>query len=109
MPLPDSAKRRRHAVHPTHAEPELPATRPDEIRSRDATRLRGPVKRVLYHLYSIIDIYSRYTVVWMVAVRADVMTAVYQRDLERFVNKPPAPPIVPASVWINQPDDHAAQ
>lgn len=52
----------------------------------------------------VIDVYSRYTVVWMVAVRADV----YQRTLERFVNKPPSPPIIPTNVWINQPDDHAA-
>lgn len=101
-------ERRRPAVHPAHAQPELPATRPNEIRSRDVTRLRGPGKRVFYHLYSIIDIYSRYTVVRMVAVRADVLTAVYQRTPERFVNKPPTPPIIPTNVWINQPDDHAA-
>ncbi|EMF52943.1 MULTISPECIES: hypothetical protein [Streptomyces] len=49
-------ERRRHAVHPAHAKPELPATRPDEIRSRDVTRLRGPGERVFCHLYSIIDI-----------------------------------------------------
>ncbi|GGK69053.1 hypothetical protein GCM10010094_32680 [Streptomyces flaveus] len=65
---------------------------------------QGPVP----HLYSIIDIYSRYTVVRMVAVRADVLTAVYQRTPERFVNKPPTPPIITTNVWINQPDDHAA-
>ncbi|KJK37333.1 hypothetical protein UK15_21520 [Streptomyces variegatus] len=65
-------------------------------------------KRVFCHLYSIIDMYSRYTVVWMVAVRADVLTAVYQRDPERFVNKPPTSPIIPTNVWINQPDDLAA-
>ncbi|WP_189322559.1 hypothetical protein [Streptomyces flaveus] len=44
----------------------------------------------------------------MVAVRADVLTAVYQRTPERFVNKPPTPPIITTNVWINQPDDHAA-
>lgn len=101
-------ERRRHAVHPAHAKPELPATRPNEIRSRDVTRLRGPGKRVFYHLYSITDIYSRSTVVWMVAVRADVLTAISQRNPERFVNKPPTPPIIPTNVWLNQPDDHAA-
>jgi putative transposase len=62
-------ERRRQAVHPAHVKPELLATRPNEIWSWDITRLRGPGKRVFYHLYSIIDIYSRYTVGWMVAAR----------------------------------------
>jgi putative transposase len=64
-------ERRRHATHPAHAKPELLATAPNTVWSWDITRLRGPVKRVFYHLYSIIDIYSRYTVGWMVASRED--------------------------------------
>lgn len=225
-------ERRRQAVHPAHVKPELLATRPNEIWSWDITRLRGPDKRVFYHLYSIIDIYSRYTVGWMVAVReseelaerliadtlaaqhitpeqltihadrgssmtsrtvaqlladlgvtrshsrprvsndnpfseaqyktlkyrpdfpdrftsveearrhcraffewynhehyhsgiawhhpadvhhervgqvhtarADVLSAAYERNPERFVRKPPSPPVIPATVWINQPQD----
>jgi len=62
-------ERRRQAVHPAHVKPELWATHPNEVWSWDITRLRGPGKRVFYHLYSIIDIYSRYTVGWMVAAR----------------------------------------
>jgi putative transposase len=62
-------ERRRQAVHPAHVKPELLATRPNEVWSWDITRLRGPGKRTFYHLYSIIDIYSRYTVGWMVAAR----------------------------------------
>ena len=64
-------ERRRHATHPAHVKPELLATAPNQVWSWDITRLRGPVKRVFYHLYSIIDIYSRYTVGWMVAARED--------------------------------------
>jgi putative transposase len=64
-------ERRRHATHPAHAKPELLATAPNQVWSWDITRLRGPVKRVFYHLYSIIDIYSRYTIGWMVAARED--------------------------------------
>ncbi|MBK9697979.1 MAG: transposase family protein [Propionibacteriaceae bacterium] len=37
--------------------------------SWDITKLRGPVKWTYYHLYCIIDIYSRYIVGWMVASR----------------------------------------
>ena len=64
-------ERRRHATHPAHAKPELLATAPNTVWSWDITRLRGPAKRVFYHLYSIIDVYSRYTVGWMVAARED--------------------------------------
>jgi putative transposase len=60
-------ERRPQATHPAHVKPELLATRPNEIWSWDITRLRGPGKRDFYHLYSIIDIYSRYTVGWMLA------------------------------------------
>lgn len=62
-------ERRRQATHPAHVKPELWATKPNEVWSWDITRLRGPGKRIFYHLYSIIDIYSRYTVGWMVAAR----------------------------------------
>ena len=62
-------ERRRHATHPAHVKPELWATGPNQVWSWDITRLRGPGKGVFYHLYSIIDIYSRYTVGWMVATR----------------------------------------
>jgi putative transposase len=56
-------------VHPAHVKPELLASKPNAVWSWDITRLRGPGKRIFYHLYSIIDIYSRYTVGWMVAAR----------------------------------------
>jgi putative transposase len=64
-------ERRRHASHPAHVKPELLATAPNTVWTWDITRLRGPLKRSFYHLYSIIDIYSRYTVGWMVAARED--------------------------------------
>jgi putative transposase len=64
-------ERRRQATHPAHAKPELLATAPNTVWSWDITRLRGPVKRVFYHLYSILDVYSRYTVGWLLAARED--------------------------------------
>ncbi len=60
-------ERRNQLTHPPYARPELQATRPCEVWSWDITKLRGPVKRAGWLLYSIIDIYSRYTVGWMVA------------------------------------------
>ena len=62
-------ERRRQRVHPSYEKPELLATRPNEIWSWDITKLKGPVKWSHYHLYVILDIFSRYVVGWMIAQR----------------------------------------
>jgi putative transposase len=55
-------ERRRQAVHPARVKPELVATQPNQCLSWDITKLHGPTKWSYYHLYVIIDIYSRYVV-----------------------------------------------
>ncbi|MDH6580850.1 putative transposase [Kitasatospora sp. MAP5-34] len=60
-------ERRRQATHPPRKKPELMADAPNQVWSWDVTKMHGPAKRVYYFLYTIIDIYSRYTVGWMVA------------------------------------------
>jgi putative transposase len=60
-------ERRRQATHPPRKKPELIAEGPDRVWSWDITKLKGPVKGSYYCLYTIIDIYSRYTVGWMLA------------------------------------------
>jgi len=40
--------------------------------------------------------------------RAQVLAAAYDRNPERFVRKPPAPPELPTAVWINKPEDKEA-
>ena len=62
-------ERRRQRVHPHYEKPELLATRSNEVWSWDITKLKGPVRWCVYHLYVIIDIFSRYVVGWMVALR----------------------------------------
>jgi putative transposase len=42
------------------------------------------------------------------ASRARVLNTAYQQHPERFVNKPPAPPALPATTWINPPEKEAA-
>jgi putative transposase len=37
--------------------------------------------------------------------RAVVLDAAYAEHPERFVRKPPAPPKLPAAVWINKPEE----
>jgi putative transposase len=68
-------ERRRQATHPARVKPELVATRPNEIWSWDITKLHGPAKWSYFYLYVIIDIYSRYTVGWMVAEQESAVLA----------------------------------
>jgi putative transposase len=53
--------------HPTYNKPELLATAPKQVWSWDITHLRGPVKWSGYKLYTVLDIFSRYVVGWMIA------------------------------------------
>lgn len=62
-------ERRRQAAHPTTVKPELLATAPNEVWSWDITKLVGPVKWTYFHLYVIIDIFSRYVPGWLLAHR----------------------------------------
>ena len=60
-------ERRRQARHPAHLKPELVATGPNQVWSWDITKLAGPHKWTWFHLYVILDVYSRYAVGWLVA------------------------------------------
>ena len=67
--------RRDELVHPPYARPELLATRACEVWSWDITKLKGPVKSAHFHLYVILDIFSRYVVGWMIADRESDLLA----------------------------------
>lgn len=43
------------------------------------------------------------------AHRATVLDAAYQAHPERFVRKPPTPPPLPETAWINKPEEDTAQ
>lgn len=62
-------ERRRGHRQVTYAKPELMATGPNELWSWDITKLKGPQTWSYYHLYVILDVFSRYVVGWMVADR----------------------------------------
>jgi putative transposase len=59
-----SRERRRLATHPAKMKPELAADGPSQVWTWDITKLRGPTRGIWYHLYVLIDIYSRYTPAW---------------------------------------------
>lgn len=54
---------------PAHLKPELVAFAPNQVWSWDITKLAGPHKWTWFHLYVILDVYSRYAVGWLVAPR----------------------------------------
>ncbi len=60
-------ERRRHVQRPKYVKPELLATEPNQVWSWDITKLKGPVKWTYFHLYVIMDIFSRCVVGWMIA------------------------------------------
>jgi putative transposase len=61
--------RRQQRRHPVYIKPELLAERPNEVWSWDISKLKGPGKWTCFHLYVILDIFSRYVVGWMIAQR----------------------------------------
>lgn len=68
-------ERRNQLRHPEYEKPELLCTAPNELWSWDITKLRGPVKWSYFHLYVILDVFSRYVVGWMVAPREQATLA----------------------------------
>ena len=60
-------ERRDQLRHPQYTKPELLATGPNQLWSWDITKLLGPTKWTYYYLYNILDVFSRYSVGWMIA------------------------------------------
>jgi putative transposase len=81
----DEVRERRNQVrHPHYVRPELLATAPNQVWSWDITKLRGPEKWRYYHLYVVLDIFSRYVVSWLVAERETSVLA--QLLLDHAIN-----------------------
>ena len=80
-----NGERRRQATHPAKTVPQLVATAPCQVLTWDITKLKGPSKGEWYHLYVIIDIYSRYICGWTVerAESADRAEELIREAIER--------------------------
>jgi putative transposase len=74
-------ERRRQATHPARIKPELVASGPNTVWSWDITKLLGPEKWTYFHLYVVIDIFSRYVTGWLLATRETAELA------ERFLGE----------------------
>ena len=77
-------ERRNQLRHPNYTKPELLATQPNQLWSWDTpalacgasvTKLLGPTKWTYYYLYNILDVFSRYSVGWMIAERESASLA----------------------------------
>ena len=68
-------ERRNQLRHPTYTKPELLATGPNQLWSWDITKLRGPAKWTYFYLYTILDVFSRYVVGWLIAERESARVA----------------------------------
>lgn len=68
-------ERRNQLRHPSYVQPELLATGPNQLWSWDITKLLGPSKWTYYYLYTILDVFSRYVVGWMIAERESAALA----------------------------------
>ncbi len=64
-----SSERRNQLRHPVYTKPELLAIAPNQVWSWDITKLKGPAKWTCFHLYVILDIFSRFVVGWLIAPR----------------------------------------
>jgi len=62
-------ERRNQRTHPVYTKPELLAQAPNQVWSWDITKLKGPAKWTYFHLYVILDIFSRFVVGWLIAPR----------------------------------------
>lgn len=68
-------ERRNQLRRPNYAKPELLATQPNQLWSWDITKLLGPTKWTYYYLYNILDVFSRYSVGWLIAERESAALA----------------------------------
>ena len=60
-------ERRNQLRHPHYVKPELVARGSNQVWTWDITKLKGHIRGTFFHLYVIIDIFSRYVTGWMVA------------------------------------------
>jgi putative transposase len=68
-------ERRRQARHPAHIKPEPVADGANQVWSWDITKIAGPHKWTWFHLYVILDVWSRFAVGWLVAPRESARLA----------------------------------
>ena len=68
-------ERRRQRTHVPAQRPELLATGPNQVWSWDITKLKGPRKWTYFHLFVVIDVFSRFVVGWCCSKKSNALVA----------------------------------
>jgi len=68
-------ERRAVARHPRYVKPQLEATAPNQVWSWDITKLPGASRGIWFHLYVVLDLFSRYVVGWLIAANESAYLA----------------------------------
>jgi len=78
-------ERRNQLRRPNYTKPELLASAPNQVWSWDITKLKGHEKWTYYHLYVILDVFSRCVVGWMLAhqEQADLAARLIRETIEK--------------------------
>lgn len=86
----ESGERRAQRGPMKHAKPTLTATAPNQVWTWDITKLRGTLSGVFYYLYSVLDLFSRMTVGWLLAEResTDLARHLFAETVARHAVEP---------------------
>ncbi len=71
----ETQERRRQRTHPTYVKPQLVATGPNQVWTWDITKIRGLRRGAWFHLFVLLDIFSRYVVGWTLTRRPSAAVA----------------------------------
>jgi len=68
-------ERRKQRTHVPAQRPELLATGPNQVWSWDITKLKGPRRWMYFHLFVVIDVFSRFVVGWCISKKSNALIA----------------------------------
>ena len=71
----ETQERRRQREHPVYVKPQLRAAAPNQVWTRDYTKVRGPARGIWFHLFVLLDLFSRCVVGWTLARRPSAAVA----------------------------------
>lgn len=71
----ETQERRRQRQHPVYVKPQLRACAPNQVWSWDYTKVRGPARGIWFHLFVLLDLFSRYVVGWTLTRRPSAAVA----------------------------------
>ena len=86
----ETQERRRQRTHPVYVKPQLVAFGPNQVWTRDITKVRGLPRGIWFYLFVLLDIFSRCVVGWTLTRRpsAAVASHLLQETLPKHQVKP---------------------